>query len=225
MSTRADLPPDIARARSAALGWGNEPPTFGRRNRKRAFAGGALILIFGWVGAVVFLSAGHREEVIAIDGQVEKFTELTRDDLRLVRVAVDDEVDTISAERLDDVVGRTTSMELAEGALLTFGQLLDEGERPVRSGEAVVGTLLAPADSPGSLPQGADVQIIVRPAAASGAESRTIDGWILDVDSPKDAAVGTGSRWVSLVVPKPDAGEVSAAAAENRVTVVVLGGS
>ena len=44
-------------------------------------------------------------------------------------------------------------------------------------------------------------------------------------ESPDTTGAGAQGRWVSLVVAQADAGQVSAAAAENRVTVVVLGGS
>jgi len=183
------------------------------------------MVVSGWLGAVVFLSAGSRDEVLAVDGPVEQFTDLSRDDLRVVRVAADGDVPVIDADRLDDIVGRTTSMELADGVLLSEDQLLEVGERPVGPGEAVVGALLAPTDSPGRLPKGADVQVIVRPAANTGEQSRSLEGWILDVESPEDAGAGAQGRWVSLVVAQADAGLVSTAAAEDRVTVVVLGGS
>jgi hypothetical protein len=187
--------------------------------------GVVLIVVFGWLGAVVFLSAGSREEVLAVDGPVDQFTELSRGDLRVVRVAADSTVPTVDADRTDEIVGRITSMEIAGGALLSEDHLLDIGDRALKPGEAVVGALLAPTDSPGRLPNGADVQVIVRPATGSGEESRTLEGWILDVESSDSAQAGAQGRWVSLVVPRADAGQVSAAAAESRVTVVVLGGS
>jgi hypothetical protein len=220
-----DTAPATSRARANALGWGHEPGRNGRRNRGRIVGAVVLMVVSGWLGAVVFLSAGSRKEVLAVDGPVERFTELSRDDLRVVRVAAEGDVPVIDADRLDDLVGRTTSMEIADGALLNEDQLLEVGERPAGPGEAVVGALLAPADSPGRLPRGADVQVIVRATAGSEDRSRTLEGWILDVESPGSAQAGAPGRWVSLVVAQADAGQVSAAAAENRVTVVVLGGS
>jgi hypothetical protein len=225
VTSAVDTAPATSRARANALGWGHEPGRAGRRNRGRIVGAVVLMVVSGWLGAVVFLSAGSREEVLAVDGPVERFAELSRGDLRVVRVAADGDVPVVDADRLEEIVGRTTSMEIADGALLSEDQLLDVSERPAGSGEAVVGALLAPADSPGRLPRGADVQVIVRPAAGSGAQSRTLEGWILDVESPDSAQAGAHGRWVSLVVAQADAGQVSAAAAENRVTVVVLGGS
>ncbi len=225
MTSAVEDQPRLSRARASALGWGQQPGRSGRTNRGRIVGAAVLMVVSGWLGAVVFLSAGSREEVLAVDGPLERFTELYRDDLRVVRVAADGDVPVIDADRLDDIVGRTTSMELADGALLSEDQLLDAGERPVGPGEAVVGALLAPTDSPGRLAKGADVQVIVREAADTGTPSRSLEGWILDVESPENAGAGAQGRWVSLVVAQADAGQVSAAAAENRVTVVVLGGS
>jgi hypothetical protein len=175
------------------------------------------------MAAVVFLSAGRRDEVLAVDGPVERFTELSREDLRVVRVAAGADVPTIDADQLDEVVGRVTSMPLAEGTLLSGSQLLADGDEPVGPGEAVVGALLLPADAPGALPRGAAVRVIVRPAAGSAEPARSLGGWVLDVEDPDESQAGGQGRWVSLVVPDADATQVSAAAAEDRVTVVVLG--
>ena len=225
MTAAVDDRATLSRARASAIGWGAEPGRAGRRSRGRILGAVVLMVVSGWLGAVVFLSAGSRQEVLAVDGPVDRFTELSRDDLTVVRVAADGDVPVVDADRLEDMVGRTTAMAIADGALLTEGQLLAPDERPVGFGEAVVGALLAPADSPGQLPRGADVQVIVRPAAGAPGESRTLEGWILDVESAEGAEAGAQGRWVSLVVAQADAGQVSAAAAENRVTVVVLGGS
>jgi hypothetical protein len=217
--------PRIARARASALGWGEELGPLRSRSRSRIVGALVLMVVSGWLGAVVFLSAGSRQEVLAVDGGVERFTELSRDDLRVVRVAADEDVPVVDADRLDEIVGRTTSMEVAPGSLLSEDQLLGDGERAVGPGEAVVGALLAQADSPGSLPSGATVRVILRAEAGSTTPSRTLEGWVLDVEEAEEAQVGVAGRWASLVVSEADAGQVSAAAAENRVTVVVLGGS
>ena len=223
MTSALDTAPGTVGARASALGWGHEPGR-GRRSRGRIVGAVALMVVSGWVAAVVFLSAGSRQEVLAVRGPLEQFTELSRSDLRVVRVAADREVPTIDADRLDDLLGRTTSMAIPDGALLSEDQLLGVDERALSPGEAVVGALLAPTDSPGRLPKGADVQVIVRQPAGSQESSRTLEGWILDVESPDAVQAGAQGRWVSLVVAQADAGQVSAAAADDRVTVVVLSG-
>jgi hypothetical protein len=61
------------------------------------------------------------------------------------------------------------------------------------------------------------------PGGAVDSKDTTVRGWILDV-STVDQASG-GGRKVSLVVPVASSDVVSAAAADSRVSVVVLGGS
>jgi len=222
MATTVEAPP--SRARANAIGWGGDPRVPVRRNRGRIAAAVVLMVVCGWLAAVVFLSVGDRREVVALGRSVPRYQELTEDDLRVVRVAADEGVSTLPAGRIDDLVGRVAATDLAPGTLLSEKQLLAEGQRAVGDGEAVVGTLLAAADSPDTLPRGARVQVIVRPATGSvDGTTETIRGWILDVAWAEQAA--GGGRKVSLVVPAESAETVAAGASEKRVSVVVLGGS
>lgn len=224
MTTTAP-PQASSRARASAIGWGGDPRGPSRRHRGRVAAAVVLMLLCGWLAAVVFMSVGHRKEVVALAHPVARFHPLTRSDLQVVRVASDPSVSVVPASQLDALVGRVTATDLTNGSLLSSRQLLAKGQRPVADGEAVVGTLLASADSPDVLPLGARVEVIVRPETGGAVEARTqtIHGWILTV-AKADQATG-GGRKVSLVVPSGDAGLVSAAASEKRVSVVVLGGS
>ncbi len=215
----------VSRARASAIGWASDPQGPARRKPGRIAAAVVLMVVCSWLAAVVFLSVGHRREVVALARPVARFTQLSRSDLRVVRVASDPSVSVVSAANVDDLVGRVAATDLTAGSLLSDKQLMAKGRRPVGNGEAVVGTLLASTDSPDVLPLGARVQVIVRAAASDTAntDSQTIRGWILAVGNA-DPASGEG-RKVSLVVPAGDAGKVSAAASEKRVSVVVLGGS
>lgn len=222
MSTTVEAP--ASRARANAIGWGGDPRVPVRRNRGRIAAAVVLMVVCGWLAAVVFLSVGDRREVVALARPVPRYHQLTRGDLRVVRVAADEGVSTLPGSRLDDLVGRVAATDLTPGSLLGDKQLLADGQRAVGEDEAVVGTLLAAADSPDTLPRGARVQVIVRPATGVVDESpKTIRGWILDVASAEQAA--GGGRKVSLVVPAESAEAVAAGASEKRVSVVVLGGS
>lgn len=222
MSTNVDVPP-VARARANALGWGDGASERPRRKRGRIAAGVTLLIVCGWLAAVVFVSAGRRQEVLALAHPVGRFEELEADDLRVVRVAADPDLELVAGDRLDDLVGRPAATDLVEGSLLHEDELLDPGERVVGPGEAVVGTVLEAGDSPGNLAAGVEVEVVVRAAAGSSAGPQTLRGWVLGV---ADAAnPGLDSERVSLVVPGTDVAMVSAAAAEDRVSVAVLGGS
>jgi hypothetical protein len=214
-----------ALAASSRQSW-SDPPSKRRtpgRRRARLFAGAALLIVGAWVTAAAFLSVGHRREVLVLARSVPRYSVLTRSDLRTVRVASDDGLALVDASRLASTVGRIAAVDLTAGTNLSNRELLKAGTRPVRSGESVVGTLLAPADAPDPVPQGARVQIIVRPAQGTTGEDQVVDGWILHVED----ASGTsgGGHLVSLVVPSGNAHTVSSAAADRRVSVVVRGGS
>lgn len=222
MATTVEARPN--RARVSAIGWGGDQRMPVRRNRGRIAAAVVLMVVCGWLSAVVFLSVGDRKEIVALARPVSRYHQLTESDLRVVRVAADAAVPTIGADQIDDLVGRVAATDLTKGSLLAEAQLLAQDQRPLGDGEAVVGTLLAPADSPDALPRGANVDVIVRPPSSDpDGETKTIRGWILDVSSVEQ--MSGGGRKVSLVVPAEAAEDVAAGASEKRVSVVVLGGS
>lgn len=216
-------PPSVSRARANALGADAGPAGQVRRNRGRIAAAVVLMVLSGWLAAVVFLSVGGRREVLSVARPVERYAELTADDLAVVRVAADSDVEVVSADRLDDLVGRYTEVELTEGSLLSMGHLFDPDDRPVGENESVVGALLASTDAPSLLEQGAEVEVIARPAAGGDAGPLKVGGWVLDVADTDTA--GQDGRRVSLVVPRDDAGAISSAASDRRVSVVVVGGA
>lgn len=210
------------RARAASLPIPPGPSGMPTRHRwGRIGAGVAAAVAGAWIAAALVMSAGSRTDVLVLAGDVERFQSIERDDLRVVRVAADSSVDTISGNQLDSIVGRTAATDLAAGALLSSDQLVPVGERLVADGEAIVGARLAPGDAPlGDLSRGVDVLVVVRPAAGQDAEPTSVEGWLLDLSNP-DAT--TGERSASIVVPRADADVVAAAAGEKRVSIVALG--
>jgi SAF domain-containing protein len=220
-ATATGTPPHVERARANALGWGDGQGPRPRRRRGRIAAGVTLVIVSGWLAAVIFLSVGSRREVLAVADSVDQFDELAESDFRVVRVAADTDVDLVPADRLDELVGSVAATDLGEGSLLTEGQLLDPEEALVGANEATVGTVLAPAAAPANLASGAQVEIVIRPGAGSEGAAQTLRGWVLEVGDSEETQ--TGGRRVTLVVSADAAAVVSAAAAEERVSVVVLG--
>lgn len=217
--------PRLARARRSALPTGASAEGLPARRRwARVAAGAALALLGGWVFASLYVSAGERVEVLAVSRDVDRFAEIQRDDLRTVRVAADPGVDTVEAGELDEVEGRVAATDLVEGALLAPGQLMPADERRVAATEAIVGAELGPGDAPQSaLRGGVDVYVVVRPDDTGGEQqdARRVTGWILEVGEPDP---NTDARNVELVVPESESSAVTAAAAEERLSLVVLEG-
>jgi hypothetical protein len=182
------------------------------------------MVVCAWLAISLFTSAGDRKGALVVARPVPRFHTMARDDLRVVRVAADSGASLIASSRLNEMVGRVADTNLTPGSFLNSNQLLAPGKTPIGVGEAVVGTQLATSDSPSTLPVGAHVLVIVRPpSGAVDSKDTTVRGWILDV-STVDQASG-GGRKVSLVVPVASSDVVSAAAADSRVSLVVLGGS
>lgn len=185
--------------------------------------GGVLAAVVGgWLFASLYLSAGDRSEVLVIGAGVARFETIERSDLRVVRLPDDAPVASVPASRLDAVVGRMAATDLAAGSLLAEGQLLAVGERLVTPAEAVVGVLVGPGDAPvTSVDRGQAVTVVVRPPAGTAGAVEEVSGWVAAVASSVSA---NGERPVEVVVPGRAAATVSAAAADRRVTIVVLGG-
>jgi len=217
--------PRLARVRRSALPTGTTPEGLPARRRwARVAAGAALALLGGYVFASLYVSAGERVEVLAVARDVDRFADIQPDDLRTVRVAADPGVDTVEAGDLDELEGRVAATDLIEGSLLSPNQVLAKGERRVGENEAIVGAEMGPGDAPqGALVGGVDIYVVVRPSDSAGGEqeARRVQGWILEVGEPDP---NTDARAVELVVPESESAAVTAAAAEDRLSLVVLEG-
>lgn len=170
--------------------------------------------------AALYLSAGTRSDVLAVARDVGRLEVIDRSDLRVTRISQDSDVESINADRVDEFVGRVAGVDLRAGSLLTQSHVLPTGQKLLGTGEAVVGLLLGPGDSPvRSLRRGTPVLVVVRAAAGSDGEPTEIEGWVYDASAKP---LNTRERPVELAVPRGQAGLISAAAADQRVTLVAL---
>jgi hypothetical protein len=223
-------PPPLARLRRARRGALPESSqSLPLRRRWGRFALGAVLALLGaWVFAALYVSAGERVEVLAMRNDVGRFEEIDRDDLRTVRVAADEGVDTIDASDAGDLVGRLASTELREGSLLADSQLVPEDSDLIGADEAVVAANLPQSAAPDQAWEaGMDVIVVIVPPETGGAapegegENEEIEGWLYNVGDLDDQ---TRTRQIDLVVPDYAAAEVAAAAADERVVLALAGG-
>lgn len=196
------------------------------RRRWGRFAAGTILALLGaWVFAALYVSAGERVEVLAVRRDVGRYEEIERSDLRTVRVAADRGVDTVRAGELDDVVGRLASTELREGSLLADSQLVPGDADLIDQDEAVVAVELPRAAAPDNAWEaGMEVLVVVLPPENAGgeqAEPQEVEGWLYNVGELDDQ---TRTRHIDLVVPDFAAAEVSAAAADERIALALVGG-
>ena len=193
-----------------------------RRRWGRVTIGVGAAIVGAWIFAALYLSAGNRAEVVVMARDVARFDTIERSDLRVVRMSRDGDVETIPSSQLDSLVGRAAGVDLVGGSLLADGQVLSAGQALLAADEAVVGLLVGPGEGPSdSLRRGARVLVVVRPAQGASGEPVEFDGWVFDASAEE---LNTRERPLEVVVPKADAGAISAAAADRRVSVVVLSG-
>lgn len=211
---------DSRRSREAAVAPPRPPRGPVRRRWGRIGAGAAAAVLGAWVFAALYLSAGDRSDVLVLARDVGRLEVIDRSDLRVVRMSNDSDVESVDAGRLDDFVGRVSGVDLVAGSLLAEGQLLPPGRDLLGADEAVVGVLLGPGDSPvRSLRRGTPVLVVVRPSAGSQGDTEEIEGWVFDASGEP---LNTRERPLELAVPRDKAGLISAAAADQRVTIVAL---
>lgn len=208
------------RSRAAAVAPAKPPGAPVRRRWGRIGAGLAAAVLGAWIFAALYLSAGDRQEAIALSRDVDRLETISRSDLRVVRISTDTEVSIIDASEMDTIVGRVASTDLVAGSLLTSDQLIPQGRQLLGDDEAVIGVLIGPGDSPTRvLRRGTPVLVVVRPAAGTQGAPEEIEGWVFDASGEP---LNTRERPIELAVPRSAAGAISAAAADQRVTVVAL---
>jgi hypothetical protein len=180
-------------------------------------AGGALI------SAVLVSNVASRTPVVAIASDLRSGDRLSRADVRVVSVALDGQVPAISAERIDEVVGRTLTASLPAGTLLSDNVLSRGAALP--DGADVVGMSLEPGAYPiSNLVAGDPVRVI---AAGGDPDAEGPVGWLTDatVYAVGQPTSGSPTLFVSLLVQADAVDDVTRAVAEERVRLVLAGGS
>ena len=186
------------------------------RNRSRILLGCLLALGSALAMAVLYSDAGERRPVLALAQPVAAGQVIEADDLREVMVAIDGDVSTFPAGQRDDVVGRTASVPLAAGSLLTEEQV---GDAPLfNPSDAVFGAVLTEGRYPAELRSGDRVLLYELAPAAEDSESvEAVRATVVAVREGQSA----GSISATLSVPAGDAGAMATAAGEDRLIVVL----
>ena len=194
-------------------------PARSRRNTGR-IALGVLVLVMSALGAVVlFSSAADRVAVIGIARDVPAGKAINESDLREVSISGGDGLRTIPADDASKVIGRTATVGLVEGSLLSPGQLTDGRSLP--DGTVVAGAVLKGGQYPVGLAIGDSVDVIETTSPdASGAGEPASRGTAKVIDL-SESADGQSLLTVSLAVPSDSATAISSAGASGRLSLVV----
>jgi len=189
-----------------------------------------LILVGGASGALLYLRAGSRTEVVAVARLIPPGHRITEADLRSVRVSPDTGLAMIPASRAGQIAGKVAATTLLPGTLLS-PQALAPAVTP-SAGEAIVGLDLAGAQLPlpaDQLSPGVQVQLVRTPPRdgsepTAGPDVQDSDTILVDrasVYGVEPAASGD-SVHVAVVVDRALAPAVLRLAAAGQVGVAVV---
>lgn len=217
--------PRPAAPRSFPTGTPSQPVLTSRRPRGRLAAAGLLMVLFALGNVVLYSRVAARPEVLATARDVRYGQILTADDVKVVQLRGEG-VATIPASRMSQVVGQTARATVGRGTLLS-PSLIISGPA-VGANEAVASAALRSGLYPAGLRPGDRVRVVRRGASGAGLGGNTTtaepigSGTVLSVQATPDVV---GVTAISLIVPSNLADDVSAAAAEGRISLVLVGAS
>ena len=195
------------------------PAVRGRRRPWLAAFGIALSVLGALAGFWMVNAAGDRVPVLALASDVEFGATIGDRDLRVVDVAVDAGLDTVSADRLDSVVGLTAATSLTAGALLSDGALTAVAPPP--QGDLLLGVAVPAGRMPTSqLLPGDSVLVVETPANESEpltTPPRTFRVSLVRVAEPDL----NGVTVLDVTLDAGDGPSLAALSATGRVAVVV----
>ena len=195
-------------------------PGLPRRRPKMAIAGVGVLALGALSGALVLSRGTEQRTAIVAARNIGAGEVITTADLRVVRIARDSEIRSLSSSGAIQVLDGVASVPIAVGALVLPEQINRTQSAPI--GTVLIGTVLEPGELPSpDLRFGDKVKILVA-SQTGGADDTTrivteAVVWRIWANTP-----GSGSkRAVTLAVPEAAAVEVGGAAARNSIRLLV----
>ncbi|WP_406359441.1 SAF domain-containing protein [Streptomyces sp. NBC_00715] len=201
------------------------PRVSARRRRPGVIALSLGLIAAGGAGvAVLLLQVGHRTDVVTVVRDVQVGQVLSEQDLGKASISLDPAVKAVTADHLDQVVGKRAAVELRPGSLLAPSQVTTDSL--VKAGEQLVPIGLKPEQIPATaLVPGQKVQLVHVPAQGepetdkpSGTGPKTLAGRVVKASA---AAPGTGVVVVDVATSATD-GPTAAAWVSSGTLRLVL---
>ncbi|MEV5794882.1 SAF domain-containing protein [Streptomyces sp. NBC_01558] len=201
------------------------PRVSARRRRPGVIALSLGLIAAGGAGvAVLLLQVGHRTDVVTVVRDVQVGQVLTEQDLGKASISLDPAVKAVTADHLDQVVGKRAAVELRPGSLLAPSQVT--ADSLVKAGEQLVPIGLKPEQIPATaLLPGQKVELVHVPAQGetetnkpSGTGPKTLAGRVVKASA---AAPGTGVVVVDVATSATD-GPTAAAWVSSGTLRLVL---
>jgi hypothetical protein len=214
-SSMSDTPtPDAESVRVA-----RHRPVRSRRRPAMIALGIALIVLGGLATVWLVTNMTRTVSVLVVSADVGRGDTVAAEDLRAIQVAGGQDLDAVTSDAADTVVGGTALVDLPAGTLVTSANVGDALAVP--SGSSIVGVSLTRAQLPAyPLAAGDRVRLVDTPVAQGDPPAETPRTFAASVFTVReDAEAGT---WViDLVVPSDEAADIAARAASGRVALVL----
>lgn len=218
MSSNLAAPPEGY----AIVGPTDAPRLVKQRHVRRGWVGiGVLAIVLAALGsATLFRAIGPSQAYLAVAQDVPVGAQVTRDDIRVVRMNSTPGLSPIPQSQLDDIVGQYAAVRLVAGTLLSLDQLTDEPVPP--PGQQLVAIGLPPDRLPGGTLEAGDPVMVVatsRQNAEPDDNPRTFAARVHDVQPTEGRDDGVV---VSLLVSERDGAAIASLAAAEQLTLVLL---
>lgn len=192
------------------------------RSRSLLVLAALLVVSFALATAYLVTRAGDKVSVLSVSTAISKGHVIERADL--VSVAVSGIAGAVPVEATDTVVGKTTTVDLVKGQVLTQG-MVTTTPTPA-TGQSTVGLALDPTRVPSSgLDAGDIVDVIAVPNSEAGGGRATLANPTVlaraaTVYAVQGLATDGGKVLLTVVVDTKEAGPVAAYSTSDRVAVV-----
>jgi hypothetical protein len=181
---------------------------------------GGVLLVVGCALAFGVLAqhlTDHRA-VVVLGRPVDRGTVLSDGDLAVAQISSDASIRTVPAEQRRRLLGRSLLATLPAGSVVTE-DLVAAGAIDVGPGSRMIGLLLEPGGYPtSSLAAGDAVSVIDTSGRGAVLDDHAV---VVSVEATVD---GAATRLVSIVVDQASAPAITAAAAQDRVGLLLHGG-
>lgn len=185
----------------------------------------ALIATGGLSAAYAVTLVGSTHAYLAVAREVQAGSKIEAADLAVVRISADPALRPMTADQLDDVVGKYAAVALFSGALLTEAQLTDV---PLGGAGTYLVSIGLPQDRVPAqrVRPGVKVLLVATPDASFGAPDEEDEGTEVFQATVVDIIPGTqpGRYYVNVSVADGDGPRIATLAAANRIVIMLAGG-
>jgi hypothetical protein len=168
-------------------------------------------------GVIALERLDDRTGVVVADGDLPAGHVLTIADVRVSEMTVASDVSFVDSARLEEIVGQTLTLPVAEGGVVPETVLGAGAEFP-ESDRALVGATLQPGRFPASLGAGVSVSVVV--SGEEEAQSGAPQAYLALVRTLEPDAGVEGAVNVELLASSTDAARIAAAASAGQISLV-----